>query len=69
MSILERVKGMGVRVYGRTIVSPFSTKDSPAKCAQINFLVEKCGYTLTDERGFPPKPSEIAEPATAEATP
>lgn len=54
-SILKQLQSQGVRVYRKAIVSPFSTRDSPAKCALINFMIEKCGYTLADERAFTPK--------------
>jgi hypothetical protein len=50
---------MGVRVYRKVIVSPFSTRDSLDKCALINFMVESCGYTLADERAFPRKPEPV----------
>lgn len=54
---------LGVRIYRKTIVSNFSTRDSADKCALINFLIESCGYTLADERGYPRKP-EIQEAAS-----
>ncbi|MBE3064349.1 MAG: hypothetical protein IMZ69_04955 [Spirochaetes bacterium] len=54
---------LGVRIYGRAIVSPYSTRDSAAKMQLINFMVEKCGYTLADEKAFPPKLPAPAEEA------
>jgi hypothetical protein len=60
---LAQLHAQGVRVYGKTIVSPFSTKDSAAKMQLINFMVERCGYTLADGKGFPTKPLAPVEEA------
>jgi hypothetical protein len=62
--ILKGLQSAGIRVYGKTIVSPLSMHDSPNKCQLINFMVERAGYRLIDERGYPRKP----EAAPAEST-
>jgi hypothetical protein len=63
--ILAQIQALGVRVYGKNIVSPFSTKDSAAKMQLINFMVEKCGYSLADERAYPTKPPEPVQEAAS----
>jgi len=65
--ILEDLKSKGIRVYGKRIVSSFKTTDSAERMARINFLVEKCGYTLHDEKGFPKKPEKKPEAAPSVA--
>jgi hypothetical protein len=50
--ILRQLQSAGIRVHGKTIVSPFRMIDAPAKDAIINLLIEKAGYTLSDGRGF-----------------
>lgn len=49
---MKQLQGVGVRVIGKTIISPFSTRDSAAKCALINLMIEKAGYTLSDGKGI-----------------
>ena len=63
-NIRKQLEHIGVRVYRKVIVSPFNVRDSDAKMARINWLIEKCGYTLSDERAFPP-PSPTEEQVTA----
>jgi hypothetical protein len=54
--ILGQLQGQNVCVHGKHIVSPYRTRDSAAKMQLINFMIEKCGYILADERDFhPPK--------------
>jgi hypothetical protein len=65
--ILNQLQAQGIRVYGKVIVSPYSTRDSAAKMQLINFMVEKCGYSLADEKAFPPKPPAPVEEPTQEA--
>jgi len=68
--ILGHLQAQGIRVYGRTIVSPYSTRDSAAKMQLINFMIEVCGYSLADEKAFPPKmPEPVGEPSLVEEAP
>ena len=68
--ILDQLVASGIRVYEKTIVSPYSTRDSAAKMQLINFMVEKCGYSLADEKAFPPKlPEPVEGPPLMEEVP
>jgi len=60
--MVSALKEMGIRFYDHVVVSPFSMKDSPDKCAMINLLIEKRGYRLADERGYPKKPEPVEGP-------
>jgi hypothetical protein len=50
--ILKQLQSIGIRVHGKTIISPFKMTDPPVRDAIINLLIEKAGYTLSDGRGF-----------------
>ena len=53
-NIIRHLASDGVRVYEKTLVSPYSGKDSAKKCQLVNYMVERYGYRLADGRGFTP---------------
>jgi hypothetical protein len=61
-SVLDQLKAEGVRVYGKVIISPFSTRDTGRKMQLVNLLIEKAGYTLSDGRGFVIPIAPVATP-------
>jgi len=63
--LVAELETMGVLFYGHTIVSRFRMTDPPGKDARINFLVEKCGYKLVDEKGYFPKLAKETQGVTA----